>query len=139
MGPCPLFRNPEASGSPLRPKPRTRSWFAAIFCYITCPPCGRLTTEAISVVRRREEGEREVKEGEIFLLLPLMRARVRVQERSESLRTTGKFRRKRERLVGERREGESKNLPLSLPHARVREENKGRRKRERGDRERERE
>ena len=34
LGPCPLFKNPEMSGSPLRPKPRTRSWFAAMLCYI---------------------------------------------------------------------------------------------------------
>ena len=36
MGPCPLFRSPEASGSPLRPKPQTRSWLLALLCYITC-------------------------------------------------------------------------------------------------------
>ena len=42
------------------------------------PPCGRLATEAISVARRREEGEREVEEEEIFLLLHLTRARPRL-------------------------------------------------------------
>ena len=99
------------------------------------PPCGRLATEAIFVARRREEGEREVEEEDIFLLLPLTRA---CQERSESLLATeNSVARERERLAGERREGESENLPLFLPHARVREEEKERRKR--GEREEERE
>ena len=43
------------------------------------PPCDRLVTKAISVARRREEGEREVEEEEI-LLLPLTRARVPGEE-----------------------------------------------------------
>ena len=47
MGPCPWFRSPEASGSPLRPKPRTRSWLIALLCYIISSRIFRLGSSSI--------------------------------------------------------------------------------------------
>ena len=75
------------------------------------PPCARHATEEIFIAMRREEGEMEVEEEEIFHLLPLTRA---CQKRSESLLATeNSVTRERERDSLEREEKGREKISLS--------------------------